>query len=454
MDYNKLNENSQLEMNGYLKLPSFLLNFNNTETTIEKTKTNRNVYCFKGNLKMTVEDYICPHCHEMMNVNNHIEVSLKHLNVGANLGVVNVSKVQFYCEKCNKSRMQEVQFKADGHNITKQLYQYTLDLLSSNKYTLKQVAEITGLCKNTVKEIDLERLKNNYIEDGKLKKLKHCSRFLGIDEFKLHDGYIYATHIIDLETGEILYIAHGKKKQVVYDFINYVGLEWMSHVISVACDMNSDFEEAFEEKCPHIKIVFDHFHIVKNFNEKVISNIRKDEQKRLKEEGNETAAKILKRSKYILCSNRNTLKRKDNEVKENKVISKGSTIFNKPEITRKGNYEQRYDELIKENKLLFTIDLVKEKLNYAYTLDNEEQMKKEIDEIIELCDQTNNEHFKWFSNLIKNHYDGIIAHATYKISSGKIEGTNNKIKTLRRQSYGFPDDEYFFLKLIDMSRQK
>ena len=34
----------------------------------------------------------------------------------------------------------------------------------------------------------------------------------------------------------------------------------------------------------------------------------------------------------------------------------------------------------------------------------------------------------------------------------KIEGINNKIKTLRRQAYGYPDDEYFFLKLIDMSR--
>ncbi|MCI6099941.1 MAG: transposase, partial [Selenomonas sp.] len=43
-------------------------------------------------------------------------------------------------------------------------------------------------------------------------------------------------------------------------------------------------------------------------------------------------------------------------------------------------------------------------------------------------------------------------HATYHISAGKIEGINNKIKTLRRQAYGYPDDEYFFLKLIDMSR--
>jgi hypothetical protein len=34
-----------------------------------------------------------------------------------------------------------------------------------------------------------------------------------------------------------------------------------------------------------------------------------------------------------------------------------------------------------------------------------------------------------------------------------MEGINNKIKTLRRQGYGYPDDEYFFLKLIDASRQ-
>lgn len=43
-------------------------------------------------------------------------------------------------------------------------------------------------------------------------------------------------------------------------------------------------------------------------------------------------------------------------------------------------------------------------------------------------------------------------HATYGMSSGKIEGINNKIKTLRRQGYGYPDDDYFFLKLFDLSR--
>lgn len=51
-------------------------------------------------------------------------------------------------------------------------------------------------------------------------------------------------------------------------------------------------------------------------------------------------------------------------------------------------------------------------------------------------------------------FEGIIAHATYKISAGKIEGINQKIKTLRRHGYGYPDDEYFFLKIMDASRKK
>jgi transposase len=88
----------------------------------------------------------------------------------------------------------------------------------------------------------------------------------------------------------------------------------------------------------------------------------------------------------------------------------------------------------------------------AYRVDSEDKMVELIFDVMELCEASNNKHLRWFENLLYNHFDGIITHATIKISAGKIEGINNKIKTLRRQAYGFPDDEYFFLKLFDMSR--
>lgn len=59
----------------------------------------------------------------------------------------------------------------------------------------------------------------------------------------------------------------------------------------------------------------------------------------------------------------------------------------------------------------------------------------------------------WFRHILDEHFEGIIAHATFNISAGRIEGINKKIKTLRRMGYGYLDDDYFFLKLFDVSRK-
>lgn len=448
INFEKIQSNNEIN---YIKLPSLLQNFCNTDTVIDNRKDGKVMFKINGYLELTVDDYICPNCGEHMHINNNFDVELKHLNFGFNYSKVCFNKVQFYCTKCNHSKMQNVPFQAEGHRITIELENYATDLLAAG-YTNKEVSEITGLGKNVVKDIDLKRLKKLYVEDGKLIKPKQQAKYLGIDEFKLHDGYKYATHIIDLETGHILWIAKGKKKQIVYDFIEHVGEDWMKNVVAVACDMNSDFEEAFIEKCPHISIVFDYFHLVKNFNEKVVNVTRKSEYKRLIDEKRYEDAEIFKKSKYIVTSSIETLRKKDLEVLENKTISKGSDLFKTPEIIRKGNYEEKYNKIIKENELFLIAHIIKEKLKLAYSRTDSNLMAIDLVDIAILCYQTNNKHFIWFANLIKNHFNGIISHAKYKISSGKIEGINNKIKTLRRQAYGYPDDEYFFLKLLDMSR--
>ena len=96
--------------------------------------------------------------------------------------------------------------------------------------TLKEVSHITGLHKCVVKDVDKAGQEGLYVtvdKDGKktLIKPEQQARFIGIDEFKLHDGHKYATVILDMESGCILWLQTGKKKQVVYDFIEHVGLE-------------------------------------------------------------------------------------------------------------------------------------------------------------------------------------------------------------------------------------
>lgn len=436
-----------------IMLPSGLVGFQNTETTIKAAKSGREVYLLHGELEGSENDTICPDCGGRMHIHGSYRVVLRHLPFGARLSAVSFEKKRYRCPCCGHTQMQEISFKAEGHNITCELYQYTRDLLAYG-FTNKEVSELTGLGKNTVKEIDLHRLKEKYTVAGKaLIQPEKQARFLGVDEFKLHNGYKYASLIIDMATGHILWLSHGKRKATVYDFINHVGEAWMDGVEAVACDMNSDFQEAFEERCPHIQPVFDYFHIVKNFNEKVIGAIRKDEQRRLSAAGNDRAAAALKKTKYILTSSKDTLRRKDEEAAQGKIISRGGELFSRPVIARKPGYVQRYESLIQENELLFTLDLIKEKIANAYKLTDEPAMAEEISEIMDICAATQNPHLLWFRRILDRYFAGIIAHATFNISAGKIEGINNKIKTLRRKGYGYPDDDYFFLKLFDSSRK-
>ena len=440
MDYIRVDADGQLTLTQsteFLYVPSCLYGFHNTETTVGTTKSGRTVYCFGGTLDIPEEERRCS-CGFRMHINTSPDIYLRHFNLGRDLSALRFPHNQLRCPKCGT------------------LHQYTCELLASGTYTNKEVSEITGLGKNVVKEIDKKRLQDIYTTDNgkKLITPEKQARFLGIDEFKLHNGHRYATHIIDLESGHVLWIQNGKKKQVVYDFIEHVGMDWMDGVEAVACDMNSDFEEAFEEKCSWIQPVFDYFHIVKNFNDKVVSEVRKDEQRRLYEEGNTEAARALKKTRYILMSNRSTLQKKDEDAASERIIHKGSHLFKTEDIKRKAGYEAKYDALLQENKTLFTLDLIKEKLSAAYALTDEPKMAEAIIDIIDICKATGNKHLLWFGKLLDTHFEGIIAHATYKISAGKIEGINQKIKTLRRHGYGYPDDEYFFLKIMDISRKE
>ena len=52
---------------------------------------------------------------------------------------------------------------------------------------------------------------------------------------------------------------------------------------------------------------------------------------------------------------------------------------------------------------------------------------------------------KDFANTLRAHRRGILAYYDHRISTGPLEGTNNKIKTMQRQAYGFRD--FFFLRI-------
>jgi hypothetical protein len=52
------------------------------------------------------------------------------------------------------------------------------------------------------------------------------------------------------------------------------------------------------------------------------------------------------------------------------------------------------------------------------------------------------------AKTLRKHALGLLAYYDYPISTGPLDGTNNKIKTMQRQAYGYRDEEFFKLKIL------
>jgi transposase len=56
-------------------------------------------------------------------------------------------------------------------------------------------------------------------------------------------------------------------------------------------------------------------------------------------------------------------------------------------------------------------------------------------------------HFLRLADTLQEHRSGLLSYFRHRISTGPLEGLNNKIKVLKRQAYGFRDMLYFKLRL-------
>lgn len=186
MDYIRTDAKGQLvfeHSTEYLLIPSSLYGFHNIETEEITAKSGRSVFVHHGSLEISAEERVCERCGGRMHINDHPDITLQHLPVGGHLSNLKLQHNQLRCPRCGATKGQYISFKAEGHRMTVQLYQYARDLLALNTFTNKQISGITGLGKNVVKEIDLKRLKERYAIDGKLIKPENKARFLGLTSF-------------------------------------------------------------------------------------------------------------------------------------------------------------------------------------------------------------------------------------------------------------------------------
>ncbi len=315
------------------------------------------------------------------------------------------------CLDCGAVRQAAIGFADPRRTYTKSFRRFALEL--SRCMTIKDVACHLGVSWDVVKQIQKEYLHKRFAKP----KLKHI-RQIAIDEISTGKGHQYVTIVMDLESGAVVHVGKGKGGDALTPFWKRVRASH-AKIEAVATDMSPAYIDAVTTHLPNATLVFDRFHVIKLYNDK-LSDLRRAMYRELTEVAKRD---VLKGVRWLL------LKRPEN-------------------LDPSRKEPQRLKEALRLNEPLAIAYQLKEELNEIWEQDDQETAEALLMDWIVYAESTGIRMLKKFARTLRFHAFGILAWYDYPISTGPLEGTNNKIKTMKRQAYGFRDAEFLMLKIL------
>ena len=315
------------------------------------------------------------------------------------------------CCLCGIIRQVKIGFADSRFSYTKGFERYALEL--SGHMTIQDVAHHLGISWDVVKEIQKKYLHRKFSRP-KLNNLRQ----LAIDEISIGKGHKYVTIVMDIITGAVVYVGKGKGADALKPFWRRL-MRSGARIDAVAIDMSPAYRAAVSENLPDAAIVFDHFHVIKLFNDK-LSDYRRQLYYKVATEAHRI---VLKGTRWLLLKNPENLNEDKNE-------------------------QQRLEEALNLNKPLATLYYMKEDLRILWGYPDKATAESFLNDWIARAEVSGIAMLKAFAKTLREHLAGILAYYDYPISTAALEGTNNKIKTMKRQAYGFRDLEFFKLKVM------
>jgi transposase len=316
------------------------------------------------------------------------------------------------CLECGVIRQVKVGFADARRSYTRSFERLALNLCEV--MTLQDVARYLEVSWGTIKDLHKRYLGRRFAQP----KLKHL-RQIAIDEISVGHGQRYLTVVLDLDSGAVVFVGKGKSGESLVPFWRRLRAS-RARIQAVAMDMGPAYLDAVRRNLPKAKIVFDRFHLIKLFNEK-LSDLRRQVQSAA--EG--LSQKVLKCTRWLLLKNPDNLDESRHE-------------------------KQRLDDALRLNQPLATAYYLKEDLRQFWEQPDKAAAGRFLDEWIVQATVSKITMLVQFARTLTIHRHGLIAWYDFPISTGPLEGTNNKIKTLQRRAYRYRDQEYFTLRIFSL----
>lgn len=373
---------------------------------------------YKGNQNIlylhTREDKLrCPNCKSRKVIRSgSVNRDIKCVPVGYRETVLRVKVQRLECKECGCVRQENLHFVTGKRSYTNKFARYVICL--SRIGTIKDVAQFLNISWDTVKDIQKRYLQRHYGNPDFCKL-----EYIGIDEFAVRKGHLYKTIVADLVTGQVVYVGEGKGADALDGFWKKAH-KAKAPIKAVATDLSAAFISSVKANAPDAALVFDHFHVVKLMND----TLDKLRRQAYNQETDLMKRKVLKGTRWLLLCN-------------------GKDIYD-------SCYKSRLENALEMNTPLMKGYYLKEALREIWMQVNKDEGEKVLEGWITQATDSKVPLLMKFANTLMAHKSGILSWYEHHISTAKLEGINNKIKTMKRQAYGYRDEKFFELKILSL----
>ena len=364
-------------------------------------------------IELPISEHICPCCgNKTSNVHDYYSQPIKDIPIQFKPTNIIYRKRRYHCNSCCKNFYEHNNLVAKYKRRTNRLTAYIVNELRN----LDSQSNIAKKC-NVAPSVISKMLPYLAVTTSKL------PRVLCIDEFKGNTGnYKYQVALIDGETHEVVDILECRHKHSLCEYFKKFPKEQLDNVKFFVTDLWETYKDIAFTYFRKAKIVADHFHWTR-YACNALDKIRIEVQSNLPK----SERKYFKHSRGLLLSRRCNIK------------------------------EERYDEL--ENMLI----------NYSENLRIAYREKEELLDILHSDDEANikiNNLSKWIKRNLESdipqlkecaktyHHWYVEINNSLEVlySNGATEGFNNKIKVLKRVSFGMRNFKNFKARIMLLNR--
>lgn len=393
-----------------------ILNLNYSDVQSCSSKKDNN--CITYFITLIRKDIICPNCTAKLKIKDYRNVNLSHQIIKGMDTHIIYRKRRYFCPACKSYHYEANPFVAEKkHTFTDTTSIEIMKFLKEHSATFSMAARHFNTTPTKIVDV--------FDTFGQMKKLPF-SEVISIDEFywNRRSETKYACAIIDFQTGDIIDILNGRRLKDWDSYTQLTDRSERDNVKFICIDLYEPYRQVQNIYFPKATLICDSFHVIKNVN-----NILKKER-----------IKVMKRFEkdsveYYLLKNFNFLLMMDStKVKENKAR------YNK-KLKRYVNYPQLLELILEIDSTLKEAYSLKELYLIFNSTSTYEDARVDLSMIIQEYASSHIEGYRQFSSTLINWFEEIVnSFILYKgkrISNGKIEGTNSRIKTILKNANGF-----------------